>query len=99
MVGDLAGDAERAQAAVEEALETGAEVVVLPEPCTSGYAFESQEEDGWVRAESREPGLITAEVDLQAALEKRYTDLAAAFGDRRPYFYGSVAGAPAGAPR
>jgi len=55
--------------------------------------------DGWVRAESREPGLITAEVDLQAALQKRYTDLADVFGDRRPDFYGSVAGAPAGAPR
>jgi predicted amidohydrolase len=54
--------------------------------------------DGWVRAESREPGPLTAEVDLMAALRKRHTDLADAFGDRRPDFYGSVAGAPAGAP-
>jgi predicted amidohydrolase len=54
--------------------------------------------EGWVLAESREPGLLTAEVDLSAALEKRYTPLADAFADRRPDFYGSVAGAPAGAP-
>jgi predicted amidohydrolase len=54
--------------------------------------------DGWVLAESREPGLITADVDLTAALDKRYTELADAFADRRPEFYGSVAGAPAGAP-
>lgn len=54
--------------------------------------------DGWVRAESHEPGLLTAEVDLQAALEKRHTDLADAFGDRRPDFYGSVRDAPAGGP-
>jgi predicted amidohydrolase len=54
--------------------------------------------DGWVLAESREPGQITAEVDLAAALDKHYTELADAFADRRPDFYGSVAGAPAGAP-
>jgi predicted amidohydrolase len=54
--------------------------------------------DGWVLAESRKPGLLTAEVDLQAALAKRYTELADAFGDRRPDFYGSLGGAPAGAP-
>ena len=54
--------------------------------------------DGWVLAESREPGLLAAGVDLQAALDKRHTELADAFGDRRPDFYGSVAGAPAGAP-
>jgi predicted amidohydrolase len=54
--------------------------------------------DGWVLAESREPGLITADVDLTAALDKHYTELADAFADRRPEFYGSVVGAPAGAP-
>jgi predicted amidohydrolase len=54
--------------------------------------------DGWVAAESREPGLLTAEIDLTAALDKRHTELADAFGDRRPELYGSVAGAPAGAP-
>ena len=54
--------------------------------------------DGWVRAESRAAGLLTAEVDLQAALEKRHTDLADAFGDRRPDFYVSLGVAPAGAP-
>jgi predicted amidohydrolase len=55
--------------------------------------------DGWVAAESRTPGLILADVDLGAALDKRRTELADAFADRRPDFYGSVVGAPAGAPR
>ena len=43
-VGDLPGNALRAQAAIDQALEAGAEVVVLPELCTSGYVFESQAE-------------------------------------------------------
>lgn len=54
--------------------------------------------DGWVLAESCEPGLLIADVDLDAALDKHYTELADAFADRRPDFYASVAGAPAGAP-
>ena len=44
VLGDLSGNAERARAAIEQALEAGAEVVVLPELCTSGYVFESQAE-------------------------------------------------------
>jgi 5-aminopentanamidase len=46
--------------------------------------------DGWVAAESRAPGLVTAEVDLQLALDKRLTDRADVFGDRRPELYDAV---------
>jgi predicted amidohydrolase len=51
--------------------------------------------DGWVAAESRAPGLVTADVDLETALDKRLTDHADVFADRRPELYGAVAGAPA----
>ncbi len=47
--------------------------------------------DGWVRAETRAPGMISAEIDLAAALDKRFTDHADAHADRRPEFYGLVA--------
>jgi 5-aminopentanamidase len=47
--------------------------------------------DGWVAAESRAPGLLSAEIDLEPALDKRLTDHADAFGDRRPELYGGVA--------
>lgn len=47
--------------------------------------------DGWVQAESREPGLVIADVDLERALDKRYTELADAFADRRPEFYEGLA--------
>ena len=46
--------------------------------------------DGWVAAESRAPGLVIAEVDLQLALDKRLTDRADVFGDRRPELYDAV---------
>jgi predicted amidohydrolase len=46
--------------------------------------------DGWVAAETREPGLISADIDLESANDKRLTDHADAFGDRRPELYGSV---------
>ncbi len=48
--------------------------------------------DGWVAAESRDPGLVEADIDLEPALDKRLTDHADAFGDRRPEFYGAIAG-------
>ncbi len=48
--------------------------------------------DGWVRAETRAPGMISAEIDLAAALDKRFTDHADAHADRRPELYGLVAG-------
>ncbi len=53
--------------------------------------------DGWVAAESRQPGLLSADIDLEPALDKRLTDHADAFGDRRPELYGAVASQPAGA--
>lgn len=43
--------------------------------------------DGWVAAETRETGLVVADVDLGAALDKQLTELAHAFGDRRPDLY------------
>jgi predicted amidohydrolase len=47
--------------------------------------------DGWVAAESRDPGMVIADVDLESALDKRLTDRADVFGDRRPELYGPVA--------
>jgi predicted amidohydrolase len=44
VVGDLDGNRELALAAISEAVEHGAEVIVLPELITSGYMFESTEE-------------------------------------------------------
>jgi predicted amidohydrolase len=46
--------------------------------------------DGWVAAESRTSGLVLADVDLEPALDKRLTDHADAFGDRRPELYAAV---------
>ena len=46
--------------------------------------------DGWVAAESRAPGLVAADVDLESALDKRLTDHADAFADRRPELYGAI---------
>jgi predicted amidohydrolase len=47
--------------------------------------------DGWVAAESRDPGLVIADVDLELAVDKRLTERADVFGDRRPELYGAVA--------
>lgn len=44
VVGDLAGNLDRAVAAVEQSVAGGAQVVVLPELATSGYVFESVKE-------------------------------------------------------
>lgn len=46
--------------------------------------------DGWVAAETRAPGLLVADVDLQQALDKRLTERADVFGDRRPELYDAV---------
>ena len=43
-VGDADGNRRRARDAVREAVAAGARLVVLPELCTSGYVFESEEE-------------------------------------------------------
>jgi predicted amidohydrolase len=47
--------------------------------------------DGWVAAESLEPGLVLADLDLGEALDKRLTEHADAFGDRRPELYAALA--------
>jgi predicted amidohydrolase len=47
--------------------------------------------DGWVAAERRDVGLLVADVDLAEALEKRLTEHADAFGDRRPDIYAALA--------
>jgi 5-aminopentanamidase len=52
--------------------------------------------DGWVAAEKAgaealNTGPVTADVDLELALSKRYTDLADVFADRRPSLYGTLA--------
>jgi 5-aminopentanamidase len=44
VVGDRAGNRERARAALREAVGAGARLVVLPELCTSGYVFGSPDE-------------------------------------------------------
>jgi predicted amidohydrolase len=43
--------------------------------------------DGWVAAESRAPGLVSADLDLDLALDKGLTDHADSFRDRRPELY------------
>jgi 5-aminopentanamidase len=47
--------------------------------------------EGWVAAESLSPGLLLADVDLGQALDKRLTERADVFGDRRPELYSAVA--------
>lgn len=47
--------------------------------------------DGWVVAESRDEVTITADLDLDTALDKQLTEHAHAFNDRRPEFYTAVA--------
>jgi predicted amidohydrolase len=42
--GDLAGNRRRAAAAIRDAAAAGADLVVLPELCTTGYAFTGREE-------------------------------------------------------
>ena len=46
--------------------------------------------DGWVAAESRAAGMVIADIDLERAIDKRLTDRADVFGDRRPELYGAV---------
>ncbi|HET9103321.1 MAG TPA: nitrilase-related carbon-nitrogen hydrolase [Solirubrobacteraceae bacterium] len=46
--------------------------------------------DGWAAAETRESGMIVADIDLDAARDKHYTELADAHADRRPELYGAV---------
>jgi 5-aminopentanamidase len=47
--------------------------------------------DGSVAAERRDAGLLVADINLADALEKRLTEHADAFGDRRPDIYAALA--------
>jgi predicted amidohydrolase len=52
--------------------------------------------DGWVAAEKAGDdalsiGPVIADIDLELALDKRYTELADVFADRRPALYGGLA--------
>jgi predicted amidohydrolase len=52
--------------------------------------------DGWVADEKAGPealstGPVIADIDLELALNKRYTELADVFADRRPALYGGLA--------
>jgi predicted amidohydrolase len=58
------------------------------QPWTGGTTIVDAE--GWVAGENRRPGPLYAEVDLEAARDKRFTDLADSFADRRPELYGGV---------
>lgn len=53
--------------------------------------------DGWTAAESRAPGVVLADLDLQPALDKRLTDHADALRDRRPELYASLTDTETGA--
>jgi predicted amidohydrolase len=64
------------------------------QPWTGGTSIVGA--DGWVKAESRAPGLVVGDVDLEFALDKRMTEYADAFADRRPELYGAITEANAG---
>jgi predicted amidohydrolase len=51
--------------------------------------------DGWVAAEARAPGLVSADLDLELALDKALTDHADSFRDRRPELYTALTGTEA----
>jgi predicted amidohydrolase len=53
--------------------------------------------DGWAAAETRAPGLVIADLDLELALDKKLTDHADALGDRRPEMYASLTDTETGA--
>ena len=65
-VGDGAGNRRRAREAVRKAVAVGARLVVLPELCTSGYAFESEEEARGL-AQPAEGGALAEWADEAAA--------------------------------
>lgn len=78
-----------------------ARVIRMAVACADGIGPERGQEwtggttiigaDGWVAAESRAPGLVAADVDLEGAVDKRLTDHADAFRDRRPELCTAVA--------
>lgn len=48
------------------------------------------DQDGWVRAAQAGVGAAAADLDLARSHDKRFTELADAFADRRPELYGAV---------
>jgi predicted amidohydrolase len=58
------------------------------QPWTGGTTIVDAE--GWVAGEDRRPGPLYADVDLTRARDKRFTELADSFADRRPELYGAV---------
>jgi len=48
-------------------------------------------ETPWRAGEPRRPGPLFADLDLARSRDKRFTELADAFADRRPDLYGAVA--------
>ncbi|MES1931841.1 nitrilase/cyanide hydratase and apolipoprotein N-acyltransferase [Salinisphaera shabanensis T35B1] len=68
IVGDKAGNIEKSLAHIHEAADAGAQLIVLPELCNSGYVFESKEE---TRALAEPvPGGETVAAWAQAAAER-----------------------------
>lgn len=55
VIGDLAANGRTGTAAICNALVAGAQLIVLPELCTSGYVFESQEEAASVAITADDP--------------------------------------------
>jgi 5-aminopentanamidase len=71
VLGDFEGNRERAAIAIREALEAGADLVVIPELATSGYVFETPDElraiaiprdhqifDEWAALAATHPGAV-----------------------------------------
>jgi predicted amidohydrolase len=59
------------------------------QPWTGGTTIVDAE--GWVAGETRRQEMVVADVDLSLALDKRFTELADSFADRRPELYSRVA--------
>jgi len=62
---------------------TGGSTIVDPDGWAAG-------ENPWRAGEPRRPGPIFADLDLARARDKRWTELADVFADRRPELYGAI---------
>jgi predicted amidohydrolase len=93
-VGDLDGNVQRATDALREALEQGADIVVLPELATSGYVFETEEEARavavrpdapffaeWARLLSTRPGAVLVTGFAELADDALYNSAAIVTAD------------------
>jgi predicted amidohydrolase len=63
---------------------TGGSTIVDPDGWAAG-------ENPWRAGEPRRPGPVFADLDLSRTRDKRWTELADVFADRRPELYGAVA--------